>query len=160
MKIIKLTQNQIALIDDDDYERVNQYRWCAKWHKKLKSFYAGRTDYTNSKQKTILMHRFILNIIDPKILVDHISHYTLDNRKENLRKCTHQQNMYNRKIQNHSSKFKGVTWHKQKKKWQAQIRINKLIYLGSFDTELDAYHARLEAEKIYHGEFALKIQNQ
>lgn len=90
--------------------------------------------------------------------VDHINHNGLDNTKKNLRVVTNQQNQMNkRKRKNTSSKYKGVTWHKQHKKWYAQIVFNgKHFYLGLFNNqkhaailydkkakELFKHHARL-----------------
>ncbi len=154
MKIIELTQNQIALVDDEDYERVNQFKWYANFDPVLNSFYAKRTDYSNG-QKTVLMHRYIMNVTNSKIQVDHKNHDTLNNMKENLRPCTHIQNGMNRKLQIHSSKYKGISWDKVGQKWRAQIKLNyKTIYLGLFDNEYEAYQARLQAENQYHGKFA------
>src|SRR5271169_4932295 len=125
MKIIELSQNQIALVDDEDFERVNQFKWCACWNKHTKSFYAQRTDRSGYKQKLIGMHRFIMNVTDSKTHIDHKSHNTLDNQKENLRLCTNSQNHMNQKVQEHSSIYKGVGLHKLSNKWQSRITINK-----------------------------------
>jgi hypothetical protein len=100
------------------------------------------------------MHRVILNA--PKgLMVDHINHDTLDNRKENLRIVTNQQNTFNQKLKNHSSKYKGVTWNSNSEKWCARIRHNKPIYLGLFKDEKEAGMAYNEGAKKYFGEFAL-----
>ena len=77
-------------------------------------------------------------------LIDHININSLDNRIENLRILTHQQNQFN-------TNAKGYYWHKKKNNWIAKIRVNsKEIYLGSFTEEKDARQAYLEAKKIYH----------
>ena len=119
-KKIKLTQGQYALVDADDFERVNQYKWCA--HRGMESFYAIRDIVINSKRKkTINMTNFIMKVYNRLLLVDHINHNTLDNRKCNLRLCTHQQNMFNRKKRkNTTSKYKGVVWYRTYKKWHAK----------------------------------------
>ena len=88
--------------------------------------------------------------------VDHINGNKLDNRKENLRICSHAQNMWNTKTpKTNKSGSKGVHWQEDRQKWVAQICYkNKTISLGRFNSFEDALKARLDAEKKYHGEFA------
>ena len=75
--------------------------------------------------------------------IDHINRDKTDNRISNLREATYSQNAQNRaKNIRNTSGFKGVTWHKGDKKWQAAITVSrKCIYLGSFDTAEAAYEA-------------------
>ena len=76
--------------------------------------------------------------------IDHINNNSLDNRIENLRILTHQQNQFN-------SKAKGYSWHKQRKKYVATIKLNYVdIHLGLFAEEEDARNAYLEAKEKYH----------
>jgi len=156
MKEIPLTQNKIALVDDEDYERVTQYKWHAR--KQGNTYYAMRNIDKKSKQ---YMHRFILNISDDKF-VDHKDHNGLNNQKYvneqqgNIRKVNHQQNGYNKqKRERTSSQYKGVTWNKNRKKWQAQIEINNnCIYLGLFNDEIAAALVYDKAAIIHFGEYA------
>ena len=68
--------------------------------------------------------------------IDHINRVKTDNRIENLRDVSHSQNMMNQKIKNHTSKYKGVHWHKCAKKWRSRIRMNgERFYLGVFNSE-------------------------
>lgn len=132
-KKIKLTQGKIALVDDEDYERINQYKWRARQHNNTNSFYAERNI-------VIQMASEVLNISSPNI-ADHINHNTLDNRKGELRIVTPQQNTYNRRPhKNSSSKYKGVAWYKKGKKWQSQIMWpkGKPIFLGYYKNEIEA----------------------
>jgi len=104
------------------------------------------------------MHRVIINA--PRhLLVDHINHNGLDNRKANLRTATIAQNNVNRasyKTKNSPSKYKGVYWSKRDKKWQVQIcHNNKRKHIGQFDNEIQAAKAYDEAAKKYHKEFAV-----
>lgn len=104
---------------------------------------------TYNKTK-IKRHRIIascylgLNINDPTQTVDHINRDKLDNRVENLRIVTQQQQTFNMGA-------KGYYWHKQRNKWCVQISINyKKIHLGLYDTEPEARQAYLDAKAKYH----------
>lgn len=104
------------------------------------------------------MHREIINIPAGKI-TDHIDGDGLNNLRENLRVCTHQQNGFNRtRLQvNNKLKIKGVRWNVRNKKFEAQIRINnKAIYLGRFNVLGDADSVYRIAEEKYFGEFIRK----
>jgi len=89
MKIIYLTQGIITTVSDCDYERLNKYKWYAK--KSAYNWYAARSDYSNGKQTTIRMHRFIMNC--PKNMeVHHPDRGSLNNQRENLVVTTKSQN--------------------------------------------------------------------
>ena len=134
-------------IDDEDYEFVKGYTW-----------YCDSNGYIRAtvNQKTVLLHRLIMNA--PKGMeIDHVNGDKVDDRKSNLRICTHQQNVHNTKptLNPRTSCYKGVCWHKTTKKWQAYINFHrKKKYLGLFATEEEsalAYNAK--AEELF-GEFA------
>jgi hypothetical protein len=130
---IPLSQGQFAIVDDDDFEKINTYKWCIK--KTSHNLYAKRV----FNMKTIDMHRFIMN---PKIgyVIDHINGDGLDNRKENLRICTHSENMKNIKVRkDNTSGVRGIHWQKKANKWHCQIQYNgKKIYLGLYKDLEDA----------------------
>lgn len=132
MKEIKLTQGEVALVDDDLYEELNLFKWCV--HKGVNTFYAKRD------QKGIMMHRVVVGLTDLDLFVDHINGNGLDNQKSNLRICSQSKNSMNQSPQlNRSSIYKGVCYHKLAKKWQSYIKINgKLKYNGLFVNESDA----------------------
>lgn len=152
-KEIPLTQGKVALVDAEDFEYLNQWKWCA--------YYSGYTWYAMKKiriakkEKDLKMHRLIVNPPD-NMEVDHINGSGLDNRKENLRICTHSQNhMNSRRQSNNTSGYKGVCFYKRVKKWIAYIKYNKKrVHLGYFNAREDAALAYNEAARKYHGEFA------
>lgn len=145
MKKIKLTQGKYALVDDADFEWLNQYRWCAYFNGY--NWYAQRTP-------NIKMHRVILGY-KGKHQVDHIDGRGLNNQRKNLRICTHSQNGMNRgKQKNNTSGYKGVSRHKKAEKWQASIKLHrKLIYLGIFKSKKEAKIAYEKAAEKLHGDF-------
>ncbi len=151
---IPLTQGKYAIIDLDDFERLNKHKWYAVRGKN--TFYAARTIRVGKKRISIKMHREVIHPPD-HLFVDHINRNGLDNRKVNLRPATHVQNSWNtRKSRRPAySKYRGITFRKGPQKWAAMIRVagNK-IFLGSFEDELEAAKAYDEAAKKYHGEFA------
>jgi hypothetical protein len=154
MKEIPLTQGMVALVDDEDFERLSQYKWYA-W-KSGNAFYATRNiTLRKGVQGQMKMHREILNLTDRKIYCDHINHNGLDNQKHNLRACTSSENQMNTISKTGVSQYKGVCWYKQGETWAAQIMIHrKRIHLGCYDSEEDAAKAYDEAAKLYFGEFA------
>ena len=157
MKEIQLTQGKVALVDDADYEYLNQWKWHA--NKNGNKFYASRSiTVSQGKQKTISMHRVITKNINPKMHTDHLNGNGLDNRKINLRICTNSQNAMNQSKQiNNTSGYKGVSYYKNSinKKWMATIKINNIkIYLGLFTNPKDAAIAYNAAANNFFGEFA------
>ncbi|MFA7361984.1 MAG: endonuclease [Candidatus Kapaibacterium sp.] len=151
MKEIKLTQGKIALVDDEDYEYLNQFKWCAA--RQMNTFYAVRNVRINKfKTKMIFMHRVILKTPSGKI-TDHKDHNGLNNQKNNIRVCTNTQNQMNNSSRGGSSRYIGVFYDRGA--IRACITVNKKnIYLGTFNNEIEAAIARDKAAKIYHGEFA------
>ncbi len=137
MKKIKLTQNKVALVDDEDYEYLNQFKWCA--HKDTKTYYAKRWVNTNTM---ITMHHEIIGYPPVGFETDHKSGNGLNNQRYNLRNVTHRQNCQNKKNIIKASRYPGVSWHNQTKKWRARIWINVASkHLGLFFTEIEAFNA-------------------
>ena len=152
MKEIPLTQGKFALVDDDDYEYLSQWKWC------YDNGYAKRGQWNPVTKKIIqiFMHRVIMNAKKGEA-VDHANHNTLNNKKYNLRICTYAQNMYNSKSnKNSSSKYKGVSWNKRCKKWQVYIIYEgKRINLGYYKDEEEAARVYDKAAIELFREFAL-----
>ena len=153
-KEIQLTQGKVAIVDDDMYDYLNQWKWYA--NEINGKFYAVRSLRINKKCTCILMHRLITNNNNSKMHTDHCNANTLDNRKENLRICTAQQNNFNRNIGvRNTSGYKGVSWHKVAKKYSVTIEINKIKhYLGLYINIKEAAKIYNDAAIKYHGQFA------
>jgi hypothetical protein len=161
MKQIKLTQGYVALVNDEDYERVNAFKWHAyiatRKDGTIKTIYAKRNiPKINGKRTTQKMHRFILGITDPKVQADHKDHNGLNNQRYNLRQATHTQNGRNTRISTmNTSGVKGVGWHKGAEKWHARIAVDgNRIHLGNFTDKEEAAHAYDAAALKHHGAFA------
>jgi hypothetical protein len=144
MRKIPLTQGKFALVDDEDFEYLSQFKWCARkdWY----TFYASRTIYPNGygkhKQKiTVQMHREVMGLQrgDGKS-VDHKNRNGLDNRKKNLRLGIGSINQVNcRKRKDNTSGYRGVSWNIVHKKWFTRISIKgKRFSFGGFSTPIEA----------------------
>ena len=166
MKEIQLTQNKIALVDDEDHYRMNKYKWYALQDnnndfRAIRSIYLGKDILTGRYISEIFhMAREIVNCPD-NMLVDHRDHNTLNNQKENLRTCTVNQNQHNSKPHaNCTSKYKGVSWRKDRNHWRVYICLRNIFdqahhkYLGSFHIEKEAALAYDKAASKEFGEFA------
>lgn len=154
MKLIPLTQGKFAMVDDEDFDAVSQFKWHAK--KLGRRVYATRSiKKPNGKYSLQLMHRFLMPDV-PEI--DHEDGNGLNNqRKSNLRPATTQQNAqgFRRKSSGKTSKFRGVSWHKKAGKWRAYICLDdKHKHLGHFNSEIDAAKAYDIAARKYFGDFA------
>jgi hypothetical protein len=155
MKTIPLTQGKVAIVDDEDFDRLSQFKWCAV--KNRLKWYALRAVIINDKQISIWMHREILNVPSGK-QTDHKDGNGLNNQRRNLRICSRSQNMANaRKYSGTriSNKYKGASWQKNDRNWQAHICKNgKLIYLGHYNTEIEAALVYDKHARELFGEFA------
>lgn len=156
MKKIALTNGGFALVDDIDFEYLNQWKWQA--HKSKFTFYVRRSERygsrTENKSKKYYMHRVILEL-SPNEICDHKDRNGLNNQRDNLRKATYSQNNTNRKLKTGKklSDYKGV--YKVKNRFKASIGINgKTVHIGSFIKENDAVLAYNNKAIETYGEFA------
>lgn len=158
MKVIVINSKKHGikkvLVDDQDYDWLNQWKWCVS--QQGNRCYVYRTIVRQERPRCIVMHRLILSVTDPRIFVDHRDHNTLNNQRENLRLATNGQNNSNKTSRlNSSSRYLGVSRHTGTGKWQAEIRKRKTrLYLGLFTSEEDAAIAYNKAAIELHGEFA------
>ncbi len=156
---IPLSNGFNAQIDEEDFVKINMYKWYASLFGNV--WYAYST-YTPSKgkSKTIQLHRLIMNF--PKYAIDHIDGNGLNNQKKNLRPANKQQNGRNAGLnKNNKSGVKGVAWSKACNKWRAYITIdNKQKYLGVYDSIEEAAKIRKKAAEEIFGIFANKCEGE
>lgn len=153
MREVPLSHGYVALVDDEDYERVAAHRWRAHINTRSRSIYAVRTE----RGRTVWMHRFILGLGQDGPRVDHRNGNGLDNRRRvNLRPATRSENARNKKPQSGRA-LKGICRSKRNKThpWSAAINVeSKPIFLGTFTTPIEAARAYDRAAVQLHGEFA------
>jgi hypothetical protein len=156
MKEIPITKGYTAIIDNEDFDRVKDF----KWHYHGKG-YAARGYNNNGKVVIEKMHQRIIGRPKGNMEIDHINGNRLDNRRCNLRIVTHQQNTFNshrKKPQKpgvNPSRYKGVTWRNDRNKWRSCITLNgRKYYLGLYNTEEEAALVYNEAAEKFYGEYA------
>jgi len=151
---IPLTRGKYAIVDTDDYQRLSKHKWYAcgdgPW-----TNYAARSVKKGRKWHSLQMHRDIIQV--PRgMVIDHINHNGLDNRKANLRAATVAQNGWNSRNRKSRSKYRGVWWHKQLQKWRVGIWFNgNRKHIGYFEDVQEAAKAYDRAAHKYHGQFAV-----
>ena len=145
---IPLTRGLQAMVDPEDYEWLRQWHWRAQFSRDGVVYATTRMN-----GRTVFMHRLIMNP-PPGMVVDHIDGNGVDNRRCNLRNCTHAQNTHNRPKHHGVSRFKGVC-RSTHGRWQAGIKTDgHWAYIGLFDDEVEAAHARDRWAFVLHGPFA------
>ena len=150
-----------VLLDDADYEKFKDFKWYLR--KSKGNFYVQRDvlvsgkSWRNGIKKRYQMHREVLNITDPSVLIDHADRNSLNNQSDNLRVCTYSQNIANKeKRKGTSSKYIGVCKCTERNKYLAYVQTGgRVIFRKRFDNEIEAAKARdIKAIEI-HGEFAV-----
>ena len=156
-KEIELTQGYKAIVDDEDYERVNVKKWYIRKWKRNDKMYAERKETLDGKVITLMMHRFVMNEPSKEFDIDHIDGNGLNNQKENLRICTRSQNCMNKRVRKDSGTgYKGVYEVKKDHKKLLGPNAKRFeAYIGIPETSgerlfLGRYHTLREAVIIYN----------
>jgi len=153
--VINLDNGKFALVDEEDFIKLNKLKWYAVKRDKTDYTYAHPKKFDNP----IAMHRFIMNPPEDKI-IDHKDGNGLNNQKNNLRICSHSQNKINiLNYKNNTSGFTGVIFDKERKKWIARIKIEgKTINLGRFNSKEEAIKIRHNKSIELFGDFTPSIK--
>lgn len=148
---------RVALVDDEDYDLVMQYRWHVVGKPPTATTrgsgpYAQANCRDRADRSTILMHDLIMGTVG----IDHEDHDGLNNQRHNLRPATNAQNGANQRPQRAArSQYKGVYWDNEKRKWYAQIGVDgRSRHLGYFYSEIEAAYAYDTEARLRFGEFA------
>ena len=147
--LLPSSPNTLVLIDDEDFDRVNEYSWHINKYVEAVIYNKMKKKYFNT-----LLHRFIMNAQKDQ-RIDHIDRNPFNNQKSNLRPCTNQQNLWNTALPKHNtSGYKGVSWCKRDKRWYSAIILKgKHIHLGCFTDKYNAFLAYEAKAKELRGEF-------
>ena len=163
-RLIQLTYGKWATVSEEDYEWLNIYNWHAQYYEENDTWYALRSRTKGEKGSgRIAMHREVLGITDPKEMADHIDHDGLHNHRPNVRKCTNSGNQRNQRVRKGcTSKYKGVCWHKLRKKWHAMIFLDgKLTFLGgSHDEKVCARRYNMAAIYFYEEHACINTEEE
>lgn len=148
MKKIPLTKNKFALVDDEDYDFLMQWKWY------FNGKYAVRNIGGRKNKSTVFMHHLLCET--PKLKqTDHVNMIKLDNRRKNLRAVSAKDNKGNEGLRaNNTSGYKGVVWCKNRKKWVARLGTKPQKYLGGFSSKIEAARSYNVAAAKYFKECA------
>jgi hypothetical protein len=142
MKLLPLFGGRFAIVNNRDFRRLSKFRWHLAPRKK--NTYAARKRSRTLGAGTIYLHQEVLGPLAEGRTVDHKNGNGLDCRRRNLRVLTNRQNLrsFHHTRDNKTSKYRGVTWLKANRKWQAQITCRPTnFYIGSFQLEVEAAKA-------------------
>jgi len=151
---VALTKGYWMMVDWFDLPIIALFRWCVATS--LGKVYVTTSVPGAKPRKQVYLHRLLLGITDGKVKVDHSDGSGLNNKRSNLRRATHAENMHNQKLNIKSTTgFKGVSPAKEAGQFQSYIHVNgKMIYLGCRPTAEQAAALYDAAAIKYHGAFA------
>ncbi len=156
MKKIHIKDDIYALVDDEDFERVNAYEWCLndKGYA-IANYPCGYLPNGWTKYALMRMHRFVMNLQKGDPQLDHKDLDKLNNQKSNLRFATQGENARNKPRRSSSkSQYKGVGFHTHSGLWRATLCVNGKTYSTYHRDKIDAALSYNEMAIKHHGEFA------
>jgi hypothetical protein len=147
---IPLTQGLFALVDGKNFERISKHKWYAE--KNGNGYYARR--WANGRQ--VRLHQEVFGEVSAGMVIDHANRCGLDNREQNLRACTHRENLCNTAMSSHNKTgYRGVSFDKNRNKWQATISVKgRPTHLGRYIDISDAAIAYDKEALEQYGEYA------
>jgi HNH endonuclease/AP2 domain len=150
MRQINLSQNKVAILDDDDFDRFSAFHWCYRGERDGNLGYAIRHEKNGKKYRTVYLHRAIMNPA-PGCEVIFLNHDRLDCRRENLRAVTKEEARRHHRVRRDSkSGIKGVRFNPDSGTWSAYVyRYNHAYHVGTYyseDAAARAYEAELRKE--------------
>ncbi len=165
-RTIELTRGFVTTVEERDYERLSQHKWRVCMNNGLNYAKRDKPKDENGKRSIEYMHREILIVklgrpLTKKEMTDHINKDGLDNRRANLRVCSPREStVHTGSRRGSSSQYKGVSWNKNRQKWEAKITYRgKRIFLGYFTDEKEAARAYDKMAKKLHRRFKDKGSN-
>lgn len=159
MKIIKLSNGGDCIVDDEDFDFLNKWKWYRHNNgyafRCTTKYLGGGRKNRKIKSSSMRMHRVIMNA-PIGLDVDHVNKNRLDNRRCNLRICSRSQNLCHSIMHNNNtSGYRGVSYYKSRNKFEAYVDFGKKRKkIGYFDSAIDAAIARDKVAKDIQGEFA------
>lgn len=148
---LSLTQNQFAIVDDEDFPALSQSRWCYRPERNGKQGYAVRTVWVDGKARKQYLHRALMGAIEPGQEVIFLNHDRLDCRRENLRVVSTQEARRHHRVRSDSkSGIKGITYNHEYGTWSADVYRHGHCYrVGTFHSQEAAIEAHEKTVKAF-----------
>ncbi len=152
MKQIRLTQNKVAILDDDDFERLSHFKWFYRGERNGGQGYAVRHGKKTDVTRTVYLHREVVGQVPPGQEVIFLNQDRLDCRKDNLRVVTKEESRRHHSVRKDcQAGHKGMSFNHFARTFSVDILVNgRMKRIGTFYTQKEAIEAYKEAERIYY----------